>query len=108
MNVERRRAKRFRVNLPVQWEGEGKSEHGTISDLSMTGCFMLTAGVVARDEFVSLTMELPNRKTILLGGEVVYHTEEIGFAVRFTTGATADKRKLAAFLKQRQAEEGDA
>jgi hypothetical protein len=53
-------------------------------------------------------MQLPGAVHLSLGAEVVYYTEEIGFAVRFTTGEAADKRQLAAFLKKKQAEEGDA
>lgn len=102
--VERRGAKRFKVNLPARWEGGGASDVGTISDMSMTGCFMLTAGVIEKDEAVVITATLPGHSTISLRGEVVYYTEEIGFAIRFTDGNEADKRSLAAFLKQKLAE----
>lgn len=108
MGEERRKAKRFRVNLPVRWEGARARERGTISDLSLTGCFMLTAGQTVRGEPVRLTVQLPGEVSIRLGGEVVYYTEEIGFAVRFTEGEAADKRQLAGFLKRRQAEEAAA
>lgn len=108
MGEERRRAKRFRVNLPARWASTRARDRGTVSDLSITGCFMLTAGRTARGEPVRLTMQLPGGVNISLGGEVVYHTEEIGFAIRFTEAEAADKRQLAGFLKRRQTEEGGA
>ena len=108
MGEERRRAKRFRVNLPARWEGARARERGTISDLSITGCFVLTDGQTVRGEPVRLTMQLPGGAQISLGAEVVYYTEEIGFAVRFTAAEAADKRQLAAFLKKKLAEDGDA
>lgn len=106
MGAERRKAKRFRVNLPARWAGARAADRATISDLSITGCFVLTAGQTARGEIIRLTMQLPGGVNISLGGEVVYYTEEIGFAVRFTEGEAADKRQLAGFLKRRQSEDG--
>lgn len=108
MGEERRKAKRFRVNLPARWASMRARDHGTISDLSLTGCFVLTAGRTERGEPVRLALQLPGGVQLGLGAEVVYYTEEIGFAVRFTTAEAADKRQLAAFLKRKQAEEGDA
>ena len=108
MGVERRKAKRFKVNLPAHWAGARARERGTVSDLSITGCFVLTAGQTVPGEPVSLVMQLPGDVLVRLVGEVVYYHEEIGFAVRFTEGEAADKRQLAGFLKRRQAEESAA
>ncbi len=106
MGIERRRAKRFKVNLPARWDGTANGERGTISDLSLTGCFILTGGAAGQGDPVSLALELPGGKTLQLGGEVVYYTDEIGFAVRFTQAEATDKRNLAGFLKKKQAQEG--
>lgn len=108
MGAERRKAKRFKVNLPTHWAGERVRERGTVSDLSITGCFVLTAGQTVPGEPVRLVLQLPGDVSIRLVGEVVYYHEEIGFAVRFTDGEAADKRHLASFLKRRQAEEAEA
>lgn len=108
MGEERRKAKRFKVNLPARWAGVRAQAQGTVSDLSLTGCFMLTAGQTFPGEPVRLAMQLPGGVQITLGGEVVYYSEEIGFAVRFTDAEADDKRQLAGFLKRRQAEEAAA
>lgn len=98
MNDERRRAERVRVNLPAHWEGGRARERGVISDISTSGCFLLTGGEVAPDEPVKVALVLPKGRTIELRGEVVYLAEEIGFAVRFTN-EDAGRTQLAKFLK---------
>lgn len=108
MGAERRKAKRFKVNFPARWECARARDRGTVSDLSITGCFVLTGGQTARGEPVRLTLQLPGGAHVNLVGEIVYHMDEIGFAVRFTEGDAADKRQLAGFLKRRQAEDGGA
>lgn len=85
MNVaERRRAERVRVNLDVTIADRARQQRGTISDISVTGCFVLSPGDAATSEPVTVTIELPSRKLVKLTGEVVYNTSEIGFAMRFT------------------------
>lgn len=83
MGAERRRAERVRVNLDVIYADQLRQHRGTISDISVTGCFMLASGVATVDEPITVTIELPSHKTIRLPGEVVYNTPEIGFAMRF-------------------------
>jgi hypothetical protein len=81
---ERRRAERFRVNVDAQWESRSIQRKGTISDISTSGCFVLTAPEIKAQEPVKLGIPLPNGKGVTLSGEAVYAVEEIGFAVRFT------------------------
>lgn len=83
MGAERRRAERVRVNLDVIYADQLRRHRGTISDISVTGCFMLASGVATIAEPIMITIELPSHKTIRLPGEVVYNTPEIGFAMRF-------------------------
>lgn len=84
MSVERRRAERFRVNLDIQWEGTLGRRKGTISDISTSGCFILTSPEVVATEAIKVGFQLPQGKIVMLPGEAVYSTEEIGFALRFT------------------------
>lgn len=83
MGAERRRAERVRVNLDVIYADRVRQHRGTISDISITGCFVLAAGDATTAESITITINLPNHKTIHLAGEVVYNTPEIGFAIRF-------------------------
>ncbi len=97
MSDERRRAERVRVNLPAQWEAESARERATVSDISVTGCFLLTGGETSPGTTIRVALEFPKGRTIELRGEVVYLTEEIGFAVRFTS-EDAGRTQLVKFL----------
>jgi hypothetical protein len=106
MSEERRRAERLRLNLPARWEAATARERGTVSDISVTGCFLLTGGETAPGEPVRVALELPKGRTIELRGEVVYRTEEIGFAVRFTSedaGRTQLVKLLNLIISKRRA-----
>jgi hypothetical protein len=83
MRPERRRAERVRADLPARWEGFLEKSRGTISDISVNGCFILTGGAVKPDELVSLEMVVPSLLRMQLWGIVVYISEPIGFAIRF-------------------------
>jgi hypothetical protein len=83
MGIERRRAERVRVNLDVVFADQFRSHKGTISDISVTGCFVLASGEATPDAPVTVTIQLPTDKIVELPGEVVYNTPEIGFALRF-------------------------
>lgn len=98
MNNERRRAPRVRVNLPARWEGALHQETATITDLSTSGCFVLSGGTVEVKELIWLEIQLP-------GGPVQYWAEvvdaafEIGFAVRFNSSSSDDDAaRLASYL----------
>jgi hypothetical protein len=96
MTMERRAAPRVQVNLEVSWQAEDKSRQGTISDISVSGCFVLCSGDVADGNAVSVEFHLARAKAIALRGEVVNHHDEIGFAMRFTEVG----KKESAFLKK--------
>ena len=81
--AERRRAERVRVNLDVVFADQSRQHKGTISDISTSGCFILAATEAATAEPITVTIQLPSKKTVRLTGEVVYNTPEIGFAVHF-------------------------
>lgn len=73
----------MRADLPVRWEGFLEKSKGTISDISVNGCFILTGGAVKPDELVSVEMDVPSLLHMQLWGIVVYSSEPIGFAIRF-------------------------
>ena len=80
---EKRKAERVRANLDILWEGVLAKDKGTISDLSATGCFILTGGEVKDNELISIEINLPSVLRMELWGNVVYHAADIGFALRF-------------------------
>ena len=54
MEKDRRSAPRVRVKLQARWEGVLSRESATVTDLSRSGCFVLTGGKVEVKELVWL------------------------------------------------------
>ena len=99
MEKDRRSAPRARVKLQVRWEGVLSRENATITDLSRSGCFVLTGGKVEIKELVSLEIQLTEQQKINFWAEVVNETPEIGFALKFNSSSPEDEAALAKFLE---------
>lgn len=95
---DRRSNERFRVNIDVEWEGLVGRKPGTISDISVTGCFLLSSGDVQDGETVKIFFPLTDGRTIQFWGEVANHVFEIGFATRFIELSDAQKDFLEKFI----------
>jgi len=95
---ERRRAERLRTSLQAYWEGVLTRRGGTITDISPTGCFILTRDDVQQQELIRLEVQSPTGRSICLWGEVVYKVEEMGFALRFTGTEPAEQEMLKLLL----------
>lgn len=100
MEKERRSAPRARVNLPARWEGALARENATVTDLSRSGCFVLSGGKVEVKDLVWLEIQLTDLLVVHFWGEVVDEASEIGFALKFNAGETKDEEILARFLEQ--------
>ena len=100
MERERRSAPRVRVKLPARWEGVLSREKATVTDLSRSGCFMLTGGKVEVKELVWAEIQLTDRQTVNFWAEVVNQTSEIGFALKFNSSSPEDEAALAEFLEK--------
>ena len=98
MEIERRKAPRERVKLAARWEGAMSRDDATVTDLSRTGCFVLTGGTVEVKELVWLEIQLPELDAVHFWAEVVNQASEIGFALRFNSGSSEDEEMLAKFL----------
>ena len=98
MENERRSAPRARVNLPARWEGVLSRENATVTDLSRSGCFVLSGGKVEKKELVWLEIQLPDRDPVHVWAEVVDEATDIGFALRFNSASSEDEELLAQFL----------
>ena len=66
---------------------------GAVSDLSATGCFVLSGGQVANGELIRLQIDFP-RNVGIVWGCVVYSVADIGFALRFTFANEDEPRAL--------------
>jgi hypothetical protein len=94
---DRRNLERFVVNIDIEWEGLVGRKTGTISDISVIGCFVLCSGEVEDGENVKIFFPLTDGRKIQFWGEVVNHDFEIGFAMRFIELSEAQKDFLEKF-----------
>jgi hypothetical protein len=84
MGDERREDERVEVNLPVRWDALSGSHDARLSDLSLGGCFVNSAGRVEKGEVISLKIRMPDGDWLELRGEVASYQEGIGFGLLFT------------------------
>ena len=100
MDKDRRSAPRARVKLSARWEGVLSRENATVTDLSRSGCFVLSGGNVEVKELVWIEIQLTDRQAVNFWGEVVSRASEIGFALKFNSSSPEDEAALAAFLEK--------
>lgn len=99
MENERRSAPRARVKLSARWEGVLSREQATVTDLSRSGCFVLTGGKVEVKELVWLEINLNDQQTVNFWAEVVDAASDIGFALKFNSSSPEDEAALAKYLE---------
>ena len=97
--TERRRVERFAVNIDVEWASAAGRKNGTISDISVDGCFVLSSGEVVDGETVRIFLPLTGGMKAQFDCEVANHVFEIGFAVKFTNLSAAQKDFLDKFIE---------
>jgi uncharacterized protein (AIM24 family) len=100
MENERRSAPRVRVKLPARWEGVLSRESATVTDLSRSGCFVLSGGKVEVKELVWLEIQLTDKQAVVFWAEVVDTASEIGFALKFNSSSPEDEAALAEFVEK--------
>ena len=83
----------MRTNINVRWETLKSQGRGAVSDLSASGCFVLTGGEVVPHELARLDIMLSG-EVMTLWGSVVYAISEMGFAVRFVVDSEADRQTI--------------
>ncbi|HEX6650453.1 MAG TPA: PilZ domain-containing protein [Pyrinomonadaceae bacterium] len=99
MEKDRRSSPRMRVKLQARWEGVLARENATVTDLSRSGCFVLTGGKVDKKELVWLEIQLTDQLTVNFWAEVVDEASDIGFALKFNSSSPEDEAALAKFLE---------
>ena len=95
---DRRTNERFSVNIDVDWEGFAGNQTGTISDISISGCFVLCSGEVEDGDYVKIWFPLTNGKKIQFMAEVANHVFEIGFGAKFINLSEAQIDFLEVFV----------
>lgn len=96
---ERRQNERYRLTVDVEWESHAGRSHGTLSDISREGCFILTSGEFANGERVFIYLPNGDGTSTKLAGEVSNHVFEIGFATKFIDLTEESTQKLIQLIE---------
>ena len=95
---ERRDVPRYSVKFEVEWESKNGRQKGTVSDISINGCFVLSSGEVEDGEKIKLFLPLSSGMKVQFWGEVINHIYELGFALCFTELSAAQEDYLGKFM----------
>ena len=96
---ERRSSNRFPVEVEVEWQGSNGRQPGSISDVSLGGCFVLCSGDVHDGDAVKIYLPLSDGMKVEFGGTVANHVLEIGFGLRFDPLSEAQRDVLAGLVR---------
>lgn len=98
--IERRRHERINIYLRVRWEGLFGCYEGTLSDISVGGCFILSEKQTTLRELIRLEVELHDGEWVKVWGEVTNQSPGVGFGVRYTEVDGEDENKFSLSLGQ--------
>ena len=96
---ERRAANRYQVQIEVEWQGVGQRSPGTLSDVSLDGCFVLCSGDVEDGENVKMYVPLADGMKVEFRGRVSNHVIDIGFGMKFDSVSAAQRDLLVKLVR---------
>jgi len=97
---ERRASNRYSIEIDVEWETSAGRFPGTISDVSIDGCFVLSSGDINDGDDVKLFVPLADGMKVQFEGRVANHVFEIGFGVRFGMMTAAQRDVLMKIVRE--------
>lgn len=98
--LERRSSNRYPVEMDVEWEGAHGRQPGTLSDVSLDGCFVLSSGDIDDGDPVKVFVPLADGMKVQFDGKVANHVFEIGFGVRFGQLSAAQRDLLGQIVRK--------
>lgn len=99
---ERRGSNRYPVELDIEWETATGRQPGSISDVSLDGCFVLSSGDVNDGEPVKIFVPLDDGMKVQFEGKVANHVYEIGFGVKFASLSAAQRELLVKMVSRNE------
>lgn len=97
-NDERRSTKRYEVSIEIEWSTHYGRRAGTLSDVSETGCFVLSSVDMSDGELVKIYIPLSDGTDVEFLGQVANFVSDIGFAVHFLSLSDTQKEFLRSFV----------
>jgi hypothetical protein len=75
---------------------------GTVTSISVLGCFVKTKGWATKGQKMFLKLWLPEGQWLQMQGTVIYHMERVGFGVTFDSMGSDDELKIKGLVSQAQ------
>ncbi len=97
--IERRGTNRYPVEVDVEWVGSNGRLPGSISDVSLDGCFVLSSGDVLDGDPVKIFIPLADGMKVEFTGKVANHVFEIGFGIKFDQLSSAQRDLLVKLVQ---------
>lgn len=97
--IERRASNRYPIEVDVEWQASGPRRSGSISDVSLDGCFVLSSGDVGDGEAVRLFVPLADGMKVEFTGRVANHVADIGFGFKFDQLSAAQRDVLGRLVR---------
>lgn len=91
---------RYPVEIDIEWQGTGGRAPGTMSDVSLDGCFVLSSGDVNDGEQVKVFIPLADGMKVEFTGRVANHVYEIGFGIKFDQLSLAQRDLLVKIARE--------
>lgn len=86
---------RVKTSLPCSFgPSPSTPRNGTVTSLSISGCFIKTKVWVTKGQKMYLRLWLPEERWLRLQGEILYHLEAIGFGILFSEVGAEDESIL--------------
>ncbi len=98
--AERRGTNRYPIEISVEWESAAGRQPGSVSDVSLDGCFVLSSGDVNDGAAVMIFVPLADGMKVQFEGKVANHVYEIGFGVKFAALSAAQRELLVKIVRQ--------
>ncbi len=86
----------------MEWQGTGGRAPGTMSDVSLDGCFVLSSGDVSDGEQIKVFIPLADGMKVEFTGRVANHVFEIGFGIRFDQLSIAQRDLLVKIVRENE------
>ena len=96
---DRRNSNRYPVDVNIEWQGQGERQKGTLSDVSLDGCFVLCSGEVEVGEAIHMYVPLADGMKVEFRGRVRNNVFEIGFGLRFDSVSSAQRDLLIKLVR---------
>lgn len=99
---ERRGVTRYNVEFDVEWEGSAGRLPGSVSDISLDGCFVLSSADVNDGEEVKIFFPLADGMKVEFDARVANHVVEIGFGAKFDQLSAAQRDLLVKIVRENE------